>query len=89
MKKKYINDVNYHLMISQFDYIPFLFEPDKEYEVDEIKNSLIISNYEKHREFCIKGLDMKVIQDISFYNITFLKRRRRVYFSEQLFIIQN
>lgn len=87
MKKEFINEVNDFIINAGFDTIPFLFEEGEVYEVDEFKNSLLISKYEKEREFCIKGLNMRVVEYIELFGIPFVRRTRRVYFQEKLFKI--
>lgn len=87
IKKEFIDEINEFIVNAGFDYIPFLFEEGKEYEVDESRNSLLISRFEREREFCIKGLDMKVVEYIELFNVPFIRRTRRVYFQEKLFKI--
>lgn len=93
VKKENIEKIN-ELLLTSFAEVPFLFEKNKIYEVDEINNALLIRKFERERNFCIKGLNMIVNEKafVKLFDYTFIlyKKKRRIYFPEELFnIIQN
>ena len=68
-----------------FEDVPFLFEKDEIYIVDEVKQSLFISGYNRELQYCIAGLDMEITEVLTMYDLV-ISRNRRIYFSESIFI---
>ena len=83
IKEENIHSLNNFLKLS-FEELPFLFEKDETYIVDEVKQSLFITKYDREFQYCIAGLDMNVTEIINMYDLVFV-RERRIYFPQSIF----